>query len=393
MSRLFATFALIIFLTNNAFAVENIVCMKRDIVGLERTHINGTSIVGSDTTEDRHNIRIYVENTHDGFYFQSNFCKSPCSSSVFPTKIFIKKPISLKDALENVIFTAENRLNPDDWAEQSKALLNSVEVFADKSIISAEGGSSIDMSGATRISIVSGSQHITLASQVSSLSTSDGSILTARISGCCLDGFPPLEADHLRSALDAAKYDPARVKFASLVADTATVKAINESVSVRAMSGGNSYVKNLSDLKSLFKKSNNSTLMLLGHVEGDEFVTRDASQRMLYSISFNDLNSLARENNINLIHLGCNTARQIATDTVGAGVSVRFNTVDLVKRLNEVLPKVSTFTDLLAGLSADGLKIVVNNTFASAISADIYSQSKTDGLWVKVARLLFYRQS
>lgn len=378
-----------------ALAAQSTVCLNPEVEGFQKSHKNGSAIIGLYTTESREKIKIYIEKTANGYFYQSNFCKVPCSSKFYPVKIASDSPIDLRNTLENMIFTAENRLSPEEWTDESSRLLNDhVQIFLDRSAIGSDGRPVIDLSGASKIQLVDGERHITLASQVTNLPVSDdSSILTSRIAGCCLDGFPPLEAQKLRVALSSASVTKSNLKFASLVGDTATTKEIKGSSTIAGIKAGTIPIESLAALKQLIADSKGSTLMLLGHVEGSSFVVRDGTNKIKYAVGLSELTTLAKDSSTNVIFLGCNTAKQIEIDSLGAGVAIKFNTVELVKRLDSAVPTSKDFLELLENLSSEGLKIVVTENFANRLTADVYAKVTDENFWVKVAKLIFAKNS
>jgi hypothetical protein len=375
------------FLLLPAYALaHDLVCREQAIAGKEANLHRAKDIIGQYTTSDKNEIKVYVERDKDGYYYHSNYCSGSCSD-VYPTKIMTSKPISINEALENIIY----RSSDNTWESDSDDVLMHTQVFLDKSIFDSSGKPLIDMTGAEHIDVVSGSDKVTLAGSVTRLDTDNPPpLLLKNIAGCCLDGFPPFAAARILSDLNRAAIEDNNVKIASLVRDSATAQVIGKNKMLSALSIPQSKLSNEDTLRSEIVNARGGTLIVLGHVEGNSFVTRDAGRNVLMRASFDSLHQLAAENDVNLIHLGCNTAEQISSDTLGVGVAAKFNTVEIATRLGYALKNSKTFADLLTNLSSDGLKIVVSEHFIERLKltgykADIYAHPKDDrSIWVKI---------
>ena len=118
--------------------------------------------------------------------------------------------------------------------------------------------------------------------------------------GCCLFGIPPHLAGQYQKALEARPFDRKDVRLLSLVRDSGTKSAINESVSLKAANLGDSKgpITNLAQIESVLRAASGTTVVLVSHVEGTNFVIRDAAQKLVSSMPIDSVRALASKYNV-----------------------------------------------------------------------------------------------
>jgi len=211
-----------------------------------------------------------------------------------------------------------------------------------------------------------------------------------KILGCCFFGIPPHLAQSYGEALKARSFQQGEVRFLSLVRDSATDSAINKSSLIRnrRLGGGERFNK-LADIERSFQNAKGKTVVLVGHVEGNSFVARNAKKEIDLDVPISNLRSMAKKYDIELIDLGCRTAQEISRESLGLGVTTRFNTVDAVHSIDRALSKSRNYAEFFENLTSEGLKVVVDGEFVngSALRASIYSAQRTkhSPIWIKIA--------
>jgi hypothetical protein len=220
----------------------------------------------------------------------------------------------------------------------------------------------------------------------------------ARVLGCCLFGIPPHLAGQYQKALEARPFDRRNVHLLSLVRDSGTKSAINESANLKAAHLGDSNVpiSNLAQIESALRAASGSTVVLVSHVEGANFVIRDAARKLVSSIPMDSVRALASKYNVELIDLGCETAQQLKLEQVGIGVTTKFNTVDAMRALDRALSQSANYADFFQTITSENLRVVVDHGFMQGwpLCADVYGKAQGRPIWVKLARIFVsFRQN
>ncbi len=280
----------------------------------------------------------------------------------------------------------------DAWRETERVFHDDVKIYLNENVFGENGIPLVDLRGAKNISVVSKNATTSLiASSIETLSRNKPPpLILKKIAGCCFFGIPPHLASKYAEALKARSFQSKEVRFLSLVRDSATEAAIRNAPHVqKANLRESGKVLNLADIEASFKDAKGKTVVLIGHVEGENFVTRNARSEVALSVSIHDLRASASKYGIELIDLGCRTAQQISKDSLGVGVTTRFNTVDAVNSINRAMSHSKNYEEFFENLTSGGLKVVVDGEFArgSALRAEIYSEQKASArrFWVPIA--------
>jgi hypothetical protein len=118
------------------------------------------------------------------------------------------------------------------------------------------------------------------------------------------------------------------------------------------------YNSEISSLKKKLKSKSRKSLFILGHIENNAFVGKNAKSEVIFSISIKDIEAIAKELNINIFLLGCNSAFSSETRT---GVGNEFNTIYALDRLDHALNSSTDVCGLLGKLASQDLKILLEN--------------------------------
>jgi hypothetical protein len=154
--------------------------------------------------------------------------------------------------------------------------------------------------------------------------------------------------------------------------------------------GDTTRINNLSQIESSFKAAQGKTVMMVSHVEDGNFVVRDPAGKVTFSTSIESVRALAKQYNVELVDLGCQTAQQIQKDSLGLGVTTKFNTVNAVEALERAISRSRNYSDFFQNLTSENLKIVIDNGFMRdwPLCADVYAKNRgMSPVWVKLARI------
>ena len=373
---------------------QTLICPKEGIAGKELNAERADQFLPP-STSDISKVVVYVENTSDGLYFQSNYVPP---GNPYPIKLLTKDSSDFEQIFVNIVYVGQDT-TPDQQEIALEAYRERVQVLLDASMFTDGGYPRVDVGDAGHLAIVDAASGKTLVGPVDRLDrTSPPPILMSRVVGCCLFGIPPQLAEQYQKALAARSLDKGNVRLLSLVRDSGTENAINKSKNLNAVRLGESGVpiSNLTQIESAFQAAKGSTVVLVSHVEGTNFVTRDAARNIVSSMPVDSVRQLASKYNVELIDLGCETAQQLRAEKLGIGVTTKFNTVDAVQALDRALAQSSNYSEFFQALTSENLKIVVDHGFVQGwpLCADIYAKAQAKPVWVKLARVFVnFRQS
>lgn len=379
------------------------VCRNEYFQGMKAHKDRATSVLPHEVTRDVSKAQVYVEFDGEVLYYHSNFVsegKDEDGKAFFPTKVKgapgPNSPFSdARAVFNNIVFT-----KPPGSAQTAiidKALLESVQFHLDISVFDPDGRPRIDVTGIRNLRIVDGKIGQTIGAQPEILFTSlPPPSLIAKLKGCCLFGRPPHAVPKLLNALSAQPFKAADVKFASLFIDSGTEAAVRNNPHVRQtrLGGDGEKLRSKEDFSKLMAEAKGATLIMIGHVEGRDYVIRDSGKQETFRIAIADARNLARLNGVELIDIGCETTRAIREASFGFGVMTKYNSVDAIHSINRALTNAKTVQDFLVSLTSEGLKVVVEPSFVGNLPekrASIYSRTrdKAKVLWAKVATITF----
>src|ERR1700730_903787 len=334
-----------ILLSSAAALSQSLICREPGIQGRDENAARAHRFLLPIDTSEISKAEIYVEKTAKGIYFHSNFVTPGFDN---PTKVLTNETSDFERVFVNLIF-AGGKSTPYEQKAALKEYREHVQIYLDQSMFTEGGYPTIDVGDATHVAIVDGKTGKLLAgNSVERLDrASPPPILLSKILGCCIYGIPPHLAEQYRQALAQRRLDKSNVRFMSLVRDSGTEGAINKSTSLRSARLGEAGtpIVTLSQIESAFRSANGSTVILVSHVEGTNFVVRDPAQNVTSTIPVDSVRALASKYNVELVDLGCETAQHLRTGTLGVGVTTKFNTVDAVHSLERALSQSQNYAD------------------------------------------------
>lgn len=340
-------------LTSFANFAHATVCRLPGLDGFESAKARAERTIGKDYTRRDSRIKLYIEMTDAGPYYHSNFISRGHDHA---TKIGREDIYDLEAVLMNVIHTSrEDALAGGDRLR--KLMESDIEIHLDTSMIREDGSPKIDLGNATNIRVVDGKSGSSLGTVRRLDRNSPPPLLMTRALGCCFYGIPPHIARQLTERLRLRSFNRKRVKIQSLVSDSATTRALEGSKVLSKVRAGER-PRTKSALIQQIQASAGETMILVGHREGNQLVTRNAANKVEAAFEIAELNQIARESGTELIVLGCETARSIDAATYGVGVVNKFNTVEAIGRLEGAVRKSRNFAEFFENLSGEGLTLV-----------------------------------
>jgi len=172
--------------------------------------------------------------------------------------------------------------------------------------------------------------------------------------------------------LKRRKFQKDEFEIISLIRDSRTTDYLKSNFPNNHLSFDFSSMNNF--IKEL-KKHNKKTIFVIGHIEGDIFVTH-LRNGLKFEISIDELQKLSRELDINVFPLGCKSAKS------GSGIVNDFNSIEALKRLRKALDNNSTTMSILENLAGTDFKIMIDKAVLKDkgyLEAKILRKNKVKG--------------
>lgn len=353
-SILLTVFAASFAVTTNAGTV----CRLDYLDGYKPAKTRALSVIQNHKTSNPMRLEVYVEMTEEGPYFHSNFLSEDADHV---TKIGgFPELNSLELAIQNMIFSSNTDNQFEVYQTMQKAM-SSVKVYLDRSVFNSDGTVKIDLDDAKNLYVLT--QNTPVEVEQRRLGWRD--IFISKVVGCCFYGIPPHDAAKLKGFLQGKKILSNKIKFASMINDTATDDAIaNSTLVLKAHEKGSFFgffkpkFQSSSDLSKMIRKNRNGTLVLLGHHEGGQFVRRAPDGTKEFSVDLKEMHQLAKKNNVLLIALGCSTADELVASKSAISTLSNINTVEMVEKLEKALSTSVNYAEFFENISdADNMMV------------------------------------
>jgi hypothetical protein len=147
------------------------------------------------------------------------------------------------------------------------------------------------------------------------------------------------------------------------LSDPETVQALRQA-SARASTFKN--YDNMHTLVTGFKALQEKIAIVIGHIEEQDLVVRDASNSLIARLPADTLREIANDNKIALILLGCETAKIPGI----TGLSLQVSSFEVAGQLHSAL-RARTIGEFLETLTPSGMRLVVDNAFDSELGSII----------------------
>ena len=343
-----AALAVVAFARPSLVQSGSVVCHLEHISGFEKEYDRGKHVLPA-ATSDSNSIAVFVTMRKGVVYFQSNRKSSLDPANV--VKIATNESTDLKTLLLNVL--------PE--TEQTEAtvekLHKTTKYVLDTSVFNPDSSTSIDLEGAENVWIVTADSFEPRKALLVEKARGPPSWCYSWRQHVYIPASTSAEALKTLEALGNATLDGKSLRFASLVEDTATDKAIGDSKSLSRVLF-KPPPRSKADVEKLFADAKGHTVVIMGHVEAEDFVTRDARRKEIFRVSISELQTRADAQGCKLVALGCASAR-----VAEIGVADRFNSVDAVARLTGSIDR-PTFGAFAESLSSPTLRLVLGRVAA-----------------------------
>lgn len=183
-----------------------------------------------------------------------------------------------------------------------------------------------------------------------------------KILGCCVYLRPPGFGLHLGS--DILRNTPLQVKnihLGVMVLDSAT-QGFAKNFTSNKMRSSSSIGRTDTPQNWLNKelgKARGRSMLLVAHTEANEYVVRNSDGTIFGKIPIKEVSELAIRYDVQLLHLGCNTANSLRKiDAVG--VLDSFNSLEVLRRIAKVIEtKPDNLADFLVQLADPSMRLLI----------------------------------
>ncbi|MDR2265429.1 MAG: hypothetical protein LBE93_18555 [Enterobacter asburiae] len=371
------------------------VCRADSFVGLEKYKERANLILPENTSKQDQSA-VYIEYLPDGsLYYNSNYITQGFEN---PTKIHGNPNedavfSDINTIIQNIFYSEKPSEIDRDIA--IKNLHDNTKIILDSTMFDENGIPRIDLTDVKNITVFD-SANKTIEGETLNTMNPPPSVI-AKIKGCCFYGRPPQSVNYYSEILFKKKLETSDIKIASLFIDSATESAFvkNKEIKSKRLEGDSKYIKSKSDFEKLFEKSKGKTLILIGHIEKSDYVIRDSANKETFRIPIEDVRQLARRESVTLIDIGCETTKAIETESIGIGISTKYNSVDAVNRINNAIKESKNYEDFLGNLASKELKVVVDESFikdqVQTIHTTSYARLKNSikDVWIKISQVTF----
>lgn len=366
-------------------------------------------------TEDPKQAKVYIKRTDNGYFVVSNLKTQTggkeynrvgeilyISSSTnknnlradYLNELSVRTGTDYLDGNSAFARIIQPKNPTDNLNSDIKKIFNDhvhIEAILDTSMFDNKGFPLISLPNVKNLKIADGkSGKIVFTKRVETLKrTEPPPLIKSKIKGCCLSGIPPYLAPRFLAQLKAQPLKKEDIHFISFIKDSATQSAISKATRIK---NHQLLISKIDDIETSFQRVQGKTIIFVGHIEKGNFVMRDAKGDILLTAPQAYIRSIAKQYDVRLLDLGCETAQQIQKTALGLGVETRFNTVDAVRSIDHALLRSKNYAEFLESLSAKGLQIIIDKDFVNGaqLNATIYSKLKdiSADIWVKIAHLV-----
>jgi hypothetical protein len=370
-----AASALTLLISGTALA-RSVVCRLEGIAGFDEEAARARNVIGSESTTDLRAGKVFITKKGSYLYAHSNLVSR---GARHPTKIATNDTRDLSRITANLYTTAlDGRFTPLVEEIIREGHRAHVEYYLDQSLFDSSGKLELDLEGAEKLYVLFGG-----------IPPPKPLVATDPIRG------PPFAAEYYPSVyvkvtssaspaslfarLEQRAFEPRGVKFTSLIADTAVEAAIKRSDTAKVWE--KSDITTGDGLKEFFRRNKCRVVILLGHVEGEDFVSADAKGKVGLKVSLSRVDRMPEEAGCDAVLLGCSSARA----GTPVGVDKPFNPVEAVQRLSKAL-SAKTYSEFVRTLANRDMGLVLAETAfdraANRVDADVYAReaSKSESL-------------
>ncbi len=318
---------------------KGVVCRASGIEGYELHALRAHDYVRN-ITEDPAQAIVYITRSGPNeFYLHSNFLSAGAEN---PTKVLIKdEQVDLESLTRNIIYTSEEDFSFDFPRE----IFSKIKFVVDRDTLeNASDLGWLRLDSTERLYVSNGPEssvkvaHIRTAKGIQFIEHVEGAVYRRLKSGTSFRNFREIP------------FRKSDVAVLPLVTNEATIAAISKKLPPENVLPLDPQMS----AAELFRRYQDKTLILLGHIESGAFVTYDARGKEIYRLAIDNAKREAEANRVTLVTLGCNSAAH-----ADLGVAKEFNTLDAVDRLAQAL-EAYDFQNFFRRLSAEELPFVID---------------------------------
>lgn len=342
---------ILILLVSNFISVafsQGVVCRKERIAGFYNEYNIGHAICG-ETTNSMADAKMYLTVSGDNIYVHSNY-KVPGYEN--PTKLATSDILnSFEDLAANIFF--DTYPSTSSMAEMKSMLKSNIEIILDPLLINDSKYGSLNFSNIKKLKVYCPDNEVRDAIKIQQ---KDGAIeIGVRYNNQFSTRIKAQNLNFIFSELRNQKIDFKKLKIVNLVDNSSTKKILSENFLNKILSFDFSSTETFK--RTLLKNKGNRTV-IIGHIEKGDFVTINSEGKEVFRISLDEIEAFQKENKLELILLGCNSASEGA----GSGVIGKFNSVDALKRL-KAAEETNNIEEFLDQLSSNTLHFVIDESF------------------------------
>jgi len=336
---------------------KDLICRLPRIGGYEREYDEAKHYTGANVTT-LSQLKVYIQARGDTLYCQSNFVTHGYDS---PTKLITSQTgLDVPTLMLNLVGdSSESGISQFDLMRAYPE----VPVYVDQSVFTSPRFKNLDFGEATNVFHIGGDGTSRKAKSIFDGESTRWLVEyeTSLFAPANVEGIEKLAAE-----LRARPLSGSDLRFVSLTKNTSTQKKIQQLIPTE-----NRIDFDLSSLEGLKKRladHRGKTVFFLGHVEDGNFVTYDASGKVLFKAGVKEVQDAALECcQVSVFALGCHSGEATGRN----GVLQAFNTVDAVERFHEALGAANylEFLQRLACTGNDRLSLIADSSLLSETSS------------------------
>jgi hypothetical protein len=364
-----------------AAAKAGVICKLECAIGFEQFCNKAKKYVGRET-RNVEQIKIYVDKTDENvFSFASNYLGEGADH---PTKVIgFEEAKDIERVFLNLDASIAAKLNAAR-PQTLNAFYENAEIYLTPKSFNSDGSLPLNLRSAKNVYVIDPETGEAIRSN--RLSTMPPPpVWVSTLAGCCVKGRPPSTARSVGVALGKMRFRSRDTKVLSLIVDTETETLLSKGVVAKRLVRTDPTKLTEAEIGRILDQHNGGTLVVLGHVEAGNYVVRDAANQQAFSIPIEKLRTLARDRNVQLIDLGCNTSSSPDAKFAAVSVAEHFRTPEAVARLEKAMSSSESLKDFLQNLSDEQFTVIVDEgAFTRGVTV-------TAGIYTKPARGLSYR--
>lgn len=366
LKRITINFSLILLLSLGVFAQgKTLFCAKSCVVGFASSCQKAKQVVGHKTISNvGRGLKFYITTKGDELFIASNYRPN---GQPYPFKVTSNEDLPLETLIKFLLFqdtkSSIDFTRPQELAYMTRAMR--LRAFAEPTFIVDQKVFSHpvykNLEFPTPFVKVRGSDGISRS--IERIQSSEGGF--RNILRLDTDSKSPLNnvyvpIEHVKPVeflkrMEQTAFRKDDIALLSLVRNTATEAKIASSIKAENRIAFD--LLSHAELEKVLTQNQQRKIFVLGHMEGDSFVTLAANNRELFKIQIAELQRIAQKAKVSIFALGCNSA---GVDDVG--IPHTFNTIDAVQNLASAINGSNNYKDFVGRLASGDLHLVVDDS-------------------------------